>query len=136
MTISIEKCIPPAMVAPKFHGLPKIHKIGAPSGSLSPVGGPSHIGWPRYWPTSSISLFGQSPHYFKNTQTLCATHEGGQTSSLGRSWHFIMSWHSSPQVPMEPFHQHSKTKTTTGSTTLTKDQHVHTTNSYTSGVLP
>ena len=38
---------------PKFYGLPKIHKAGTPSDPLFPVGGPSHMGLPRSFPTSS-----------------------------------------------------------------------------------
>ena len=124
------------MVAPRFYDLPKIRKTGTPSGPLSPVGGPSHMGWPRNWWTSSIPwlLVGQSQHYLKHTQH-CTTHQGGQAEA--RRGHGILWCQGTLHLSScGPLHQHSKTKITTGSTTLTKDQYVHTTNSYTSAVFP
>ena len=52
---------PTSAVAPKFYGLPKIHKLGTLLGPMFPVGVPLHIGWPRIWPTLFI-LWLASPH--------------------------------------------------------------------------
>ena len=40
------------LVRPTFYGLPKIHKVGTPSGPLCPVGVPLHMVWQRRWQTS------------------------------------------------------------------------------------
>ena len=48
------------MAYPKYTGL------ASPSGPLSLVGGPSHMGWLRSWPTSSIPWF-DTPSSPKNT---------------------------------------------------------------------
>ena len=50
MTTNYRKVYPTSAVAPQFYGLPKIHKV-VPLGPLFLVGGPSHMGWPRSWPT-------------------------------------------------------------------------------------
>ena len=60
------KVYPNSAVAPKIYSLPKIHKLAYPSGPLFPVGGPSHMEWPRSWPTSFIP-WSASPHTISKT---------------------------------------------------------------------
>ena len=55
------KVYPTSAVAPKFYDLPKLHKIGSPLRPLFPVGGPSHMDWPRSWPTLLLPLAWPDP---------------------------------------------------------------------------
>ena len=48
-----KKVYPTSTVPPKFYGLPKIHKIGTPSGPLCLAGVPLPIVWPKFWQVSS-----------------------------------------------------------------------------------
>ena len=65
VTTITEKFTPPVWF-PKFHDLPKIHKVGTPLGPLFPVEGPSHMGWPRGWPTL-FAFWKASPHTISET---------------------------------------------------------------------
>ena len=95
------KVYPTSVVAPIFYGLPKIHKICNPSCPLSPVGGPSHMGWPRNWPPPSVSWLASSNITSKTSNTLCNTSKRSSLS-LERAWHLMMSRHSSAHFPWTP----------------------------------
>ena len=82
-TSKYKQLYPTSAVPPKFHGLPKIHKVGTP---LRPI--VSSRGSITYGVTKELAyiikpLVGQSPHHLKNTQ------------------HFIQSLHGKKLEPGE-----------------------------------
>ena len=69
------KCSPPVQLHQNFMAFPKIHRI--PLRPIVSSRGPSHMEWPRSWPTSFV-LGWSVPTPFKKHPTLHATHQGGK----------------------------------------------------------
>ena len=116
---------PTSVVAPRINRLPKIHRSSTPSYPSSQVGiiniwGGHGIG------QHHVSLGWPTAHHLKNTQHFVqhikeVELEPGEVMACYYVKAFFFSSHG-------PLHQHNKTKTTAGSTTLPKDQLVHTIN--------
>ena len=100
VTVSTEKCIPPAWLPKILWSTQNIQKWASPSGPLSLVWSPSHMDCPRNWPISSISWLA-SPHITSKIPNASCKSLRRSSCSLERSWH-LMSRHCSPQSPWTP----------------------------------
>ena len=76
------------------------YTILAPLGPLFPVGGPSPMGQPRNWPTSSDPWLA-SPLITSNMQQF-VEHIKRVKLEPGMLWHLMVLRHSSPQYPWTP----------------------------------
>ena len=75
-------------VAPKFYGLPKIHKTGTPLGPLFPVSSIQYTDSISYWVAKELAniifpLVGHSPTPLQKHSTLCTTHQGSKAGTRG-----------------------------------------------------
>ena len=131
MTLSIEKCIPPTQLPPNSKGTQHMQMWHLLRPTISSRGSITY-GVARELANIICPLVGQSPHHSKTPNTVQHIKEI-KFESREVMASYVKALFTS--VPVDPSINIEKQKYSRGPL-LTKDQHVHTTNSYTSGILP
>ena len=75
-TNKYKQLYPTSAVAPKFYGLPKIHKVGTPLRPILSSRGSITYGVAKELAHTFKSLLGKSPHHLKTLYTLCKKLQG------------------------------------------------------------